>query len=49
MEYLIDNYVYVNFKFKIVIVVGFVGFYEKFFNWICVFDRMLVKYIYDYG
>lgn len=44
-----DNHVYVNPKFKTVIVAGSAGSHEKLSNWTRAPDRLSAKYIYDYG
>ncbi|RMX42635.1 hypothetical protein pdam_00010287 [Pocillopora damicornis] len=49
VEYPTDNHVYVNPKFKTVIVAGSAGSHEKLSNWTRAPDRMSAKYIYDYG
>lgn len=49
VEYPTDNHVYVNPKFKTVIVAGSAGSHEKLSNWTHAPERMSAKYIYDYG
>ena len=44
-----DNHVYVNPKFKTVIVAGSAGSHEKLSNWTRAPDNLSAKYIYDYG
>ena len=49
VDYPTDNHVYVNPKFKTVIVAGSAGSHEKLSNWTRAPDRLSAKYIYDYG
>ena len=44
-----DNHVYVNPKFKTVIVAGSAGSHERLSNWTRASDYMSAKYILDYG